>query len=73
MWREEKIGAARLILGDCREILATLGKVDAVVTDPPYGINAARDRKSEKHGWTDYPEAGWDKERAAPDLIIVFF
>jgi site-specific DNA-methyltransferase (adenine-specific) len=26
-----------LYLGDCREILATLPKVDAVVTDPPYG------------------------------------
>lgn len=25
--------------GDCREILPTLGKVDAVVTDPPYGIS----------------------------------
>lgn len=37
-WREETIGAARLILGDCRDVLPTLGKVDAVVTDPPYGI-----------------------------------
>ena len=27
-----------LYLGDCREILPALGKVDAVVTDPPYGI-----------------------------------
>lgn len=27
-----------LYLGDCREVLPTLGKVDAVVTDPPYGI-----------------------------------
>ena len=27
-----------LYLGDCREILPTLGKVDAVVTDPPYGM-----------------------------------
>jgi len=27
-----------LYLGDCREILPTLGKVDAVVTDPPYGL-----------------------------------
>jgi|SRR5271166_1835784 len=26
-----------LYLGDCREVLPTLGKVDAVVTDPPYG------------------------------------
>jgi site-specific DNA-methyltransferase (adenine-specific)/modification methylase len=28
-----------LYLGDCREILPTLGKVDALVTDPPYGMN----------------------------------
>lgn len=27
-----------LYQGDCREILPTLGKVDAVVTDPPYGL-----------------------------------
>lgn len=27
-----------LHLGDCRDILPALGKVDAVVTDPPYGI-----------------------------------
>jgi site-specific DNA-methyltransferase (adenine-specific) len=37
-FREERIGDARLILGDCREVLPTLGRVDAVVTDPPYGI-----------------------------------
>lgn len=28
-----------LYLGDCREILPTLGKVDAVVTDPPYLVS----------------------------------
>ncbi len=33
------IGPCTLYHGDCREILPTLGKVDAVVTDPPYGIN----------------------------------
>jgi len=33
-----QIGDATLYLGDCLEILPTLGKVDAVVTDPPYGI-----------------------------------
>lgn len=41
--REEIIGNCRLILGDCREILPTLGKVDAVVTDPPYGIRLNTD------------------------------
>ena len=38
----EHIGDATLYLGDCREILPTLGKVDAVVTDPPYGIAHVR-------------------------------
>ena len=37
--REEIIGDCRLILGDCRDILPTLGPVDAVVTDPPYGVD----------------------------------
>jgi DNA modification methylase len=36
--RVEQIGSATLYLGDCRDILPTLPKVDAVVTDPPYGI-----------------------------------
>lgn len=32
------IGDATLYCGDCLEVLPTLGKVDAVVTDPPYGL-----------------------------------
>jgi site-specific DNA-methyltransferase (adenine-specific) len=32
------IGPHRLACGDCLEILPTLSGVDAVVTDPPYGI-----------------------------------
>ena len=40
--REEIIGDARLILGDCREVLPTLPRVDAVVTDPPYGIGMSQ-------------------------------
>jgi site-specific DNA-methyltransferase (adenine-specific)/modification methylase len=38
MSRVETIGRATLYLGDCRDILPTLPRVDAVVTDPPYGI-----------------------------------
>ena len=40
-------GDVRLYLGDCLEVLPTLGSVDAVVTDPPYAIptNAAQGRK----------------------------
>lgn len=36
--RREVIGDCVLYQGDCMEILPKLGKVDAVVTDPPYGI-----------------------------------
>jgi len=58
-----------LYLGDCLEILPTLGRFDAVVTDPPYGINAARNRNSQKNGWVDYPGSGWDKVRPSPGTI----
>jgi DNA modification methylase len=68
-WREVAIGNARLIQGDCLSILPTLGKVDAVVTDPPYGINAARDRKSQQWGWRDYEASGWDKVRPPAETI----
>lgn len=41
--REVVIGDCRLLLGDCAAILpiimSIIGKVDAVVTDPPYGMN----------------------------------
>ena len=33
------IGAATLYRGDCKDILPELDMVDAVVTDPPYGVN----------------------------------
>ena len=36
--RVETIGDCTLYLADCIDVLPTLGKVDAVVTDPPYGI-----------------------------------
>jgi DNA modification methylase len=38
------IGRATLYLGDCRDILPTLGRVDAVVTDPPYNVTEKNGR-----------------------------
>jgi site-specific DNA-methyltransferase (adenine-specific) len=38
--RAERIGGQLLLQGDCREVMPVLPKVDAVVTDPPYGIGA---------------------------------
>lgn len=41
MHRCEVIGNATLYLGNCMDILPSLEQVDAVVTDPPYGIGFA--------------------------------
>jgi len=47
-----EIGDARLALGDCRDVLPGLSGVDAVVTDPPYGI---------AHVWKGGFGRGWGK------------
>lgn len=39
-WEDEKYGV-KLYLADCMDVLPHLGKIDAVVTDPPYGIGFA--------------------------------
>lgn len=37
--RVEQIGDCTLYLADCREVLPTLGKVDRIISDPPYGVS----------------------------------
>lgn len=67
MSRVEIIGNATLYLGDCRDILPTLGKVDAVVTDPPYGIGITKsNRLAVSRGMGG---KSWDNETPAADFI----
>jgi site-specific DNA-methyltransferase (adenine-specific) len=58
------IGNATLYLGDCREILQTLPKVDAVITDPPYGIGIAANPFRQKHAPME-----WDAVPASAEQI----
>lgn len=82
--REEIIGDCRLILGDCQDVLPLLEKVDAVVTDPPYGIkeaagkNASRSKPMRGHEVrmpgktitaTDYGDKRWDDAPVSPELM----
>jgi len=78
--RIEKLADGVLLyLGDCREILPTLGKVDAVVTDPPYGLGETdarryasrlRPTKLWKNPTTpDYGTYKWDNEPVSDDLL----
>lgn len=53
MSRIEQIGNATLYLGDCRDVLTRLPKVNAVITDPPYSDNThkmAKTNKGKGHG-----------------------
>lgn len=61
MSRVEIIGDCTLYLGDCRDILPTLGTVDAVVTDPPYGIGFAGQPTKWQRRAGQAPEA-WDNQ-----------
>jgi len=60
--REERIGGQRLILGDCLEVMPLLDKVDAVVTDPPYGIGIADNPVRQKHARKDWDAAAVGNE-----------
>ena len=80
--REERIGNQRLILGDCLAVMQTLGRFDAVVTDPPYGIgswsatggNSLRQEECDKiNAWDSaafVPEALTLASAAAPKQIV---
>lgn len=63
--KEVIIGDCRLLLGDCLPVMRGLPNVEAVVTDPPYGIGAdkAASKNKGKWGWTDFGDSDWDKER----------
>lgn len=39
-----------LILGDCLEVLPTLGRIDSVITDPPYGVELKAKRAKQRGG-----------------------
>ena len=62
--KKVEIGNATLYLGDCAEILPTLGKFDAVVTDPPYGIGISSNPVRQKHEKMD-----WDNSTPTIDLM----
>jgi site-specific DNA-methyltransferase (adenine-specific)/modification methylase len=63
------IGKAALYLGSCEDILPHLPRVDAVVTDPPFGLG---DRMkggtwADKEAFKDMP--AWDSETPSPELL----
>lgn len=58
--REERIGGQRLLLGDCLAVMPLLGRFDAVVTDPPYGLAGA---DTDKNDYATFSDDADDVER----------
>lgn len=76
--REVTIGDCRLIQGDCLEVMKELEPVDAVVTDPPYGIGFGafnrtnKDAKGNRYKADKYKGGDWDDEfDLAPAFTII--
>ena len=67
--REELAEGIVVYQGDCREVLPTLGKVDAVVTDPPYGVNYKG--SATKHGRNGFAYSSFDDTPEAIQAICV--
>lgn len=69
-WTSED-GSVRLILGDCLDVLPTLSGVDAVVTDPPYGIDYSNAGGfCASAGWNAWRgTAEWDKVRPCGEIF----
>lgn len=70
--RMEIIGDCTLYLGDCLDVMPTLGKVDAVVSDPPYGIGESNERNLTRGNAAtpkDYGHYEWDNAPASAEHI----
>jgi site-specific DNA-methyltransferase (adenine-specific)/modification methylase len=68
-----QIGNATLILGDCMDVLPTLDKVDAVITDPPYGIGANKMTLGNGKRKLDRGQMDWDAKPPSDELMTLIF
>jgi DNA modification methylase len=69
--RTVTIGDCTLYLADCEHMLETIGRVPAIVTDPPYGIGRASGGvgKSGAAKWGGDQDLKWDKAPPTEALL----
>lgn len=74
--RKEVIGDCTLYLGDCLEVMPVLGKVDAVVTSPPYnlgGFHTFKNGKREAHNYSKFKDDMGEDEYQAWQVEVCNF
>ena len=67
-----------LLLGDCLELMKSIPdkSMDAVITDPPYGIGENNEKNASRVNLAtpkDYGHYEWDKEKASKEQIDAIF
>jgi len=70
MARIEHIGNATLYLGDCRELLASVGPVDACVTDPPYAVSVFGSSNASPNGTRKFDFFVGDSDWASMNTLV---
>jgi site-specific DNA-methyltransferase (adenine-specific)/modification methylase len=70
--RRVEIGDCVLYEGDCLEVMPELGAVDAVVTDPPYGLGESGGKSASRSKLANsgiYDSKNWDTETLEDHVI----
>lgn len=59
--------------GDCLDLMKEMPdkSIDLVLTDPPYGINAGKEK--EHNGWKDYGFNTWDERKPSKEIFDEIF
>lgn len=71
--RVEHIGSATLYLGDCLEILPGLEAIDAILTDPPYGVLDEEWDDMDQRELSRFSMAWLAQVQPLSDTLITFF
>lgn len=69
--RKEVIGDCELYLGDCREVLSSIGEMDAVIADPPFSIpHEFGEAKGRSGKGTRTLQWDWDADMSREDVVL---
>lgn len=76
-FREEQFGDARLILGDCLEVLDTISQVNCIATDPPYEDHMHKAKENARglrlDGYASPKPVNFDSITDIRDLVALKF
>lgn len=74
--KETLAEGVELWLGDCLEVMPVLGRFDACITDPPYGIGESAKKNRSRENLApprDYADFAWDEKPVSAEMLQLIF